>query len=317
MPHRAAGMVLHRPSGVPICAKISQKGACLFCRSSLNRSRSTRDLAIQTARMARPPKTGRPLQRMRRCVLAGFTVIELLVVVAVIAIMAAILLPALSKTKEQARGTACRSNMKQLGLAFLMYSEDNADTFPWPGGSPGRYVNNPSQYAPDWCAGENYVSRIGLQSEWFKPGFGLSAECGSVFPYVTSQPRRDYDPNYKEASQVYRCPSTGKLGEALRVNYSANIFMDPGRAYGSSFVPPRGLMATAIADPSRKVMLVNEDPNNMTTPAYQPGPVGHELIYHLDRAFITFMDGHIEGISPRTFARMRGVDQGIYFNAGK
>src|SRR6266567_771264 len=85
---------------------------------------------------------------------AAFTLIELLVVIAVIAIMAALLLPALAKTKEQARGTACRSNMKQLALAFLMYSEDNSDTFPWPGGAPGRAVKSPEEYSADWCAGD-------------------------------------------------------------------------------------------------------------------------------------------------------------------
>jgi len=247
---------------------------------------------------------------------AGFTVMELLVVIAIIAIMAALLLPALSKTKEHAKGTVCRNNMKQIALAFLLYSEDNSDALPWPGGAPGR-ANNNDEYEADWCAGGQNSIDPNLSSSWYVPGFGFNAECGSVYPYVSSKPRVAYDPNHKDPFPVYRCPSTGPLGEALRVNYSANAWTDPGRPYGKSEVPSKGLTAGMVVDPSRKVMLVNEDPKAMLNCAYQPGGAKRTSVFHLDRANLAFMDGHMESFQNKVFRQMQGKDADIYFNCGK
>jgi prepilin-type N-terminal cleavage/methylation domain-containing protein/prepilin-type processing-associated H-X9-DG protein len=112
----------------------------------------------------------------------GFTLIELLVVIAIIAILAAILFPVFARAREKARQSSCLSNMKQLGLASLMYAQDyderaclqyhhagsaDAETLLEPGGRSmwfvylEPYVNNEQVLA---CPSDNY-ERIYAQSD--------------------------------------------------------------------------------------------------------------------------------------------------------
>ncbi len=99
----------------------------------MNRSTDARDGVLGDAR-ARAPALPR----------GGFTLIELMVVMAIIALLASLLLPALSNAKRRAQSAACINNLHQLGLALNLYVEDNDTHLPvcaWP--LPSQGTNSP------------------------------------------------------------------------------------------------------------------------------------------------------------------------------
>ena len=65
------------------------------------------------------------------CVRSGFTLIELLVVIAIISVLAAVVLPALSGAKRQSQSAACKSNLRELGIALRMYLDDSGGVYPY------------------------------------------------------------------------------------------------------------------------------------------------------------------------------------------
>jgi len=81
----------------------------------------------------------------------GFTLIELLVVIAIIAILAAILFPVFARAREKARSASCQSNLKQLGLAMMMYKDDYDTRYPGNIDANGNGVAGTNDYPGDAC----------------------------------------------------------------------------------------------------------------------------------------------------------------------
>ena len=159
----------------------------------------------------------------------GFTLIELLVVVAIIALLISILLPSLSKARDIARGVACLSNIRQINLASIMYTDENEGFYPttnsyWTGMLyEGGYM--PAREAfqcPDF---ENATG-------WYVDEFAIPANDPSNWAWRNV----DYGANYHNITWRYHSDglTTGSSVKKVSVMQpSETIFLTDSRLLGS------------------------------------------------------------------------------------
>jgi prepilin-type N-terminal cleavage/methylation domain-containing protein/prepilin-type processing-associated H-X9-DG protein len=231
----------------------------------------------------------------------GFTLIELLVVIAILAILMALLLPAIQTAKEKARESRCKSNMRQIVNAIMMFATEHDDHLP----AGGRCDRN---YEWDWTWGGNVISVPTTDPAQCER---IEVETGSLWPYVMNLPRVGAfgevsrgmkDEWYGSSDNVYLCPASGPVGRKRGCSYSMNALLDDitDVAGRNPQVPSMlGIKISEIRSDARKVLLVDEPETTINDGWFVPN--GHEnqvsnmsaWLKHADGANIAFCDGHI------------------------
>ena len=215
-------------------------------------------------------------QSIRRC---GFTLLELLAVIATISVLAALLLPVLSKAKIKAQQTRCQSNLRQLGTAWMMYHMDNN----------GRLVESyPVNNTNAWVLGDMTKAAEASNEDLIRQG-------------------KLY--HYNPTVEIYRCPGDKgvRVGEKVIPtvrSFSMNAFMgarDPAVGYIPNYANHYA-KDSDLRRPSSLWVLLDEDERSINDGFFVPDPTGLVWIdfpansahRHNYSYALSFGDGHCE-----------------------
>jgi prepilin-type N-terminal cleavage/methylation domain-containing protein/prepilin-type processing-associated H-X9-DG protein len=229
----------------------------------------------------------------------GFTLVELLVVIAVIAILASLLLPALNRAKSKAEGIYCLNNTKQLLVAWHIYADDHNDVLAYNvGGNGGRSIASHTKL--NWV--DNIMSWESLDSDNTNLTTITDASLG---PYARSV-------------AIYRCPSDRVLSDKQRRagwearirSYSMNAMVGDAGDVSKSGVNENNpgyvqfFKASAIPLPYRIFIFLDEHPDSINDGYFlnkwpPKNSDDREWIdlpasYHNGAASFSFADGHSE-----------------------
>ncbi|MFI4911949.1 MAG: type II secretion system protein [Sedimentisphaeraceae bacterium JB056] len=201
----------------------------------------------------------------------GFTLIELLVVISIIAILMAVMMPALRKAREQAKLVVCKSNVKQQGVAICLYMEDNQSIFPT-AVAPASYGGPSKSFNDSSYTADIYGGQIGE--------YGSTANKKRLLNDYLGLPTTATKQMQNNSLKIFICPSDkgATPGEnSYFVERTPTYWYTMGRSYtynagGNNNNTSQGLWGKKVTDipnPSR-VIVVGDSPAVCYSGNYDP-----------------------------------------------